>query len=264
VPRAKPKDSPPIATETVAQRYARLRRDAVFGDAGTDTAFLTEITVDLGTIVSRAVGYFDEIARRADTLADPAGADLANLARDAARWTNLQSGRIGQWFKTAQCRPTDQPNAEIEVLFCVPRGRMPKQGLYVTNEAGAGTWQIYSALQDHILDYAGPTPDLWMFAPMKPPQEYWDDFGAVEDAPLAHGRDRFRAALEPDLAAAGIGLDPEALIAWPSIARLIRENDQLRNAHMRTAEALGVAANAHDPARRAREIIQNLETKAKP
>lgn len=250
------------AQETVSQSLVRIRRDVAAARAPADTGLLTQIVDHLGTVVSRAVAYLDEIAKRTGTDVDTA--DLGRLAAEAAQWMSLQSGHLGIWYPCATARPTSEPNAEIEVLFCTERGRMPKQGVYLTDAHGLGRWEIYSALQDHLLDYTGPPPVLWSFAPMKPPQAYWHTFAAPTDPPFQYGKDRFSAALAADLAAAGLDLSAETLGALPSVRRLLRENEQIRNAYLRTAEALGVPANGHAPAARARAITGSDRTGTEP
>jgi hypothetical protein len=244
--------------ESVARQLARLRRDAVAGRADPDTAFLSRVVGELGTLLARAVASLDEIGKRSERLSDPEAPGIARLAHEAARWLNLQGGHHGTWFRTDTVRPTQEPASAVEVLYCSARGRMPIHGLYVTDSAGHASWEIYSGLQDYLLEYKGPEPVLWCFAPPRPPEALWAQACAPEDRPLLYGQDRFAAALAEDLASAGIPIDAQALLALPSLHRVLRESEQIRAAYLRTADALGVPANAHGPAERARALVDPL------
>lgn len=244
--------------ESVARQLVRLRRNVVAGRADADTGFLTRVVSELGALLARAVASLDEVGKRSERLADPDGAAIARLAHEAARWLNLQGGHHGIWFRADEVRPTREPRSKVEVLYCSERGRMPIHGLYVTDSAGDGTWEIYSGLQDYVLEYKGPAPVLWCFAPPRPPATLWAEARAPEDRPLLYGQDRFAAALAEDLASAGLSVDAPALLALPSLHRLLRESEQIRAAYLRTADALGAPANAHAPAERARSLADEL------
>ena len=248
--------------ESVARQLVRLRRDAVAGRADADMGFLTLVVSELGVLLTRAVATLDEIGKRSERLPDPDAAAIGRFAHEAARWINLQSGHHGIWFRADQVRPTRDPDTRVEVLYCDGRGRMPIHGLYVTDSDGCGTWEIYSGLQDYLLEYKGPEPVLWCFAPQRPPHALWAEAGAPEDRPLLYGQDRFAAALTEDLASAGIPIDAQALLALPSLHRMLRETEQVRAAYLRTADALGVPANAHGPAERARTLAAEIRHRA--
>ena len=249
--------------ESVARQLVRLRRDAAAGRADADTGFLTRVVSELGLLLARAVATLDEVGKRSERLSDPEGATVARLAHEAARWLNLQAGHHGTWFRADEVRPTQEPRSEVEVLYCTERGRMPIHGLYLTDRDGNGRWEIYSGLQDYLLEYKGPDPVLWCFAPPRPPLAHWADLRAPDDRALLYGKDRFAAALAEDLASAGIRLDAQALLALPSLHRMLRETEQIRAAYLRTADALGAPANAHAPSERARALATQVRDGAR-
>ncbi len=246
------------ADETIAQRLTRLRREVAADQAAPDVRFLNQIVSELGLHLDGAVATLDEIAKLAESAKAEELPEIAQIARVASRRTNLQAGHYGLWHRSDIVLPTEDANTSVEVLFCTERARMPIQGIYRTDAQRAGRWEIYSGIQDYVLAYEGPCPPIWCYAPTKPAVAFWPAYSQPHDAPLRYDSERFATDLAADLAATAPGVAVVDILRLPSIARVRREADQVRAAYLRTADALGVPANAHAPADRARAIVESL------
>lgn len=246
--------------ESPYERLTRIRRAISQSDKGGDLTFLDTVVRQLGLVASHAIARLDQLS--AELSRRDAG-DLATFARQSARAVELQSAYFGIWHRTDRARPTLQPNTSVAVLFCTRTANYPKQGFYTTDEAGDGSWEIYSALQDHVLDYRGPEPEIWCLAPGRPDPESWDAITQTDDPALTRepdaAGDGFGRAIATDLTEIGRPDLIAVITALPSLARAQRHTDQVRNAHLRTAEALGVPATAYAPAERAAALVQEIE-----
>ncbi len=230
---------------------ARIRRTVSTGTGGEDIAFLIAVIADLGMASAHASSRLDHIAAMAH---DGEPNAIADYAREASRAITQQSAYCGIWHRTAIERPTGLPNASVAVLFCTQKAEYPKQGFYTTDQDGIGHWEIYSALQDHVLDYCGPEPEIWALAPARPDPSVWVEFDQIpEERFLRRGSDH-EAAIAADLTAIEKSDLIPVVSALPSLVRLCHELDQIRNAHMRTAEVLGAPATAFGPAEAAARL----------